>query len=130
MIVGMAILTILDPDQPDAWFLELNSDTDSGIPNSVWETSFSNSVCNSVLCLKQSYPGVFPLKTSRVKDHHDYYQAFVAWSLILMVLHYIQLKKVLNIQAMLYSYASMTNFTNLMPLIMTKDVMRVGLLII
>ena len=60
MIVGMAILTILDPDQPDAWFLELNSDTDSGIPNSVWETSFSNSVCNSVLCLKQSYPGVFP----------------------------------------------------------------------
>ena len=38
----------IDPDQPDAWFLELNSDTDSGIPNSVWETSFSNSVCNSV----------------------------------------------------------------------------------
>ena len=50
----------IDPDQPDAWFLELNSDTDSGIPNSVWETSFSNSVCNSVLCLKQSYPAVFP----------------------------------------------------------------------
>ena len=50
----------IDPDQPDAWFLELNSDTDSGIPNSVWETSFSNSVCNSALCLKQSYPAVFP----------------------------------------------------------------------
>ena len=49
----------IDPDQPDAWFLELNSDTGSGVSYNVWETSFSNSVCNSVLCLKQSYPGVF-----------------------------------------------------------------------
>ena len=51
-----------DPDQSDAWFIELISDfdTDGGTPFNVWETSFSNSVCNTAFCLRQSYPGVFP----------------------------------------------------------------------
>ena len=49
-----------DPDQPDAWFIELISD--GGTPSNVWETSFSNSVCNPVFCLRQSYPEVFPFE--------------------------------------------------------------------
>jgi hypothetical protein len=56
----------LDPDQPDAWFVELRTDVDSdtSIPLNVWETSFSNSVCNPSFCLKQSYPNVFPFDNS------------------------------------------------------------------
>ena len=56
----------LDPDQPDAWFVELRTDVDSdtSIPLNVWETSFSNSVCNTSFCLKQSYPNVFPFDNS------------------------------------------------------------------
>ena len=52
----------LDPDQPDAWFIELSSDfsTDPSISSNVWETSFSNSVCLPSFCLKQSYPNIFP----------------------------------------------------------------------
>ena len=54
----------IDPDQPDAWFIELRPDIDSypSIPFNVWETSFSNSVCNTVFCLRQSYPNVFPFE--------------------------------------------------------------------
>ena len=53
-----------DPDQPDAWFIELISDfdADQSNPSNVWETSFSNSVCNTALCLRQSYPEVFPFE--------------------------------------------------------------------
>jgi len=53
-----------DPDQPDAWFIELISDFDADQSNSsnVWETSFSNSVCNSAFCLRQSYPEIFPFE--------------------------------------------------------------------
>ena len=56
----------LDPDQPDAWFIELRTDVDSdtSIPLNLWETSFSNSVCNPSFCLKQSYPNVFPFDNS------------------------------------------------------------------
>ena len=52
----------LDPDQPDAWFIELISDfdADTNNPYNLWETSFSNSDCNPVFCLKQSYPEDFP----------------------------------------------------------------------
>ena len=56
----------LDPDQPDAWFIELIADIDSDTNTNInsWETSFSNSVCNSSFCLKQSYPNVFPFDNS------------------------------------------------------------------
>ena len=52
----------IPPDQSDAWFIELRTgiDTDPSTPFNVWETSFSNSICNPVFCLKQSYPNVFP----------------------------------------------------------------------
>ncbi len=52
----------IDPDQADAWFIELISDFDAGTsnPSNLWGTSFSNSVCNPVFCLRQSYPEVFP----------------------------------------------------------------------
>ena len=58
-----------DPDQPDAWFIELISDFDSagGTPINVWETSFSNSVCNTAFCLRQSYPGVYPTDNSTAR---------------------------------------------------------------
>ena len=54
----------IEPDQPDAWFIELRPDIDSypSIPFNVWETSFSNSICNEVYCLRQSYPNVFPFE--------------------------------------------------------------------
>ena len=54
----------IDPDQPDAWFIELIPDIDSypSTPFNVWETTFSNSVCNTALCLRQSYPNVFPFE--------------------------------------------------------------------
>ena len=54
----------IDPDQADAWFIELRSDfdTDTSNPSDLWETSFSNSVCNPVFCLRQSYPEVFPFE--------------------------------------------------------------------
>ena len=53
-----------DPDQADAWFIELVSDfdTDPSNPSDLWETSFSNSVCNPVYCLRQSYPEDFPFE--------------------------------------------------------------------
>ena len=53
-----------DPDQPDAWFIELISDfdTDGGTSFNIWETSFSNSICTPTYCLKQSYPDVFPFE--------------------------------------------------------------------
>jgi hypothetical protein len=56
----------IDPDQPDAWFIELIPDIDSypSTPFNVWETTFSNSVCNTALCLRQSYPNVFPFENS------------------------------------------------------------------
>ena len=52
----------LDPDQPDAWFIELRSDfsTEPSISSNIWETSFSNSVCLPAFCLRQSYPNDFP----------------------------------------------------------------------
>lgn len=54
----------IDPDQPDAWFIELIPDIDSysSIPFNVWETTFSNSVCNTAFCLRQSYPNEFPFE--------------------------------------------------------------------
>ncbi|MDB4181857.1 hypothetical protein N9737_03945 [Polaribacter sp.] len=54
----------IDPDQPDAWFIELIPDIDSypSTPFNVWETTFSNSVCNTALCLRQSYPNEFPFE--------------------------------------------------------------------
>ena len=53
-----------DPDQADAWFIELISDFDTNPSNNsdIWETSFSNSVCNSGYCLRQSYPEIFPFE--------------------------------------------------------------------
>ena len=53
-----------DPDQADAWFIELVSDFDGDTsnPSDLWETSFSNSVCNPVYCLRQSYPEDFPFE--------------------------------------------------------------------
>jgi hypothetical protein len=53
----------LDPDQPDTWVIELRTDidTNTSIPSYIWETSFSNSVCNPLFCLNQSYPNVYPL---------------------------------------------------------------------
>ena len=50
----------LDPDQPDIWVIELRTDIDTTIPSNIWETSFSNSVCNTAFCLRQSYPDVYP----------------------------------------------------------------------
>ena len=52
----------IDPDQSDAWFIELRPEigTDSNTPSIIWKTSFSNSVCEPQFCLKQSYPNVFP----------------------------------------------------------------------
>ena len=54
----------IDPDQPDSWYIELRPDIDTypTIPFNVWETSFSNGVCNAVYCLRQSYPEVFPFE--------------------------------------------------------------------
>jgi len=56
----------LDPDQSDAWFISFRPDIDSysSFPVNVWETSFSNSVCNPIFCLRQSYPNVFPFENS------------------------------------------------------------------
>ena len=53
-----------DPDKADAWVIELISDfdTDPSNPSDLWETSFSNSVCNPVYCLRQSYPEDFPFE--------------------------------------------------------------------
>ena len=53
-----------DPDQPDAWFIELISDFDTGggTPFNVWKTSFSNSGCSPTYCLRQSYPDIFPFE--------------------------------------------------------------------
>ena len=53
----------LDPDQPDTWIIELRTDIDANtsISSNIWETSFSNSVCNPLFCLNQSYPNVYPL---------------------------------------------------------------------
>ena len=52
----------IDPDQPDAWFIELRPEiaTDSNTPSIIWKTSFSNSTCTPLDCLRQSYPNVFP----------------------------------------------------------------------
>ena len=54
----------IDPDQPDSWYIELRPDIDTypTIPFNVWETSFSNSVCNTAFCLRQSYPDIFPFE--------------------------------------------------------------------
>ena len=53
-----------DPDKADAWVIELISDfdTDPSNPSDLWETSFSNSICSTVYCLRQSYPEVFPFE--------------------------------------------------------------------
>ena len=53
-----------NPDKADAWVIELISDfdTDPSNPSDLWETSFSNSVCNPVYCLRQSYPEDFPFE--------------------------------------------------------------------
>ena len=54
----------INPDQPDAWFIDLRPDIDSYPITSfnVWETSFSNSICSPLSCLKQSYPNVYPFE--------------------------------------------------------------------
>jgi hypothetical protein len=54
----------LDPDQPDTWIIELRTNIDTNILSNVWETSFSNSVCNPLFCLYQSYPNVYPINNS------------------------------------------------------------------
>ena len=52
----------IEPDQPDSWFIELRPDIESypTIPFNIWESTFSNSVCNEIYCLRQSYPDIFP----------------------------------------------------------------------
>lgn len=54
----------IEPDQPDAWFIELRPEIDSfaNTPNLIYKTSFSNSVCNTIFCLRQSYPNSFPFE--------------------------------------------------------------------
>jgi len=54
----------IEPDQPDAWYIELRPEIDSfaNTPNLIYETTFSNSVCNAVYCLRQSYPNGFPFE--------------------------------------------------------------------
>ena len=56
----------LDPDQPDAWFIELSPDINISPSSSsnVWKTTFSNSNCNPIFCLRQSYPNFFPFENN------------------------------------------------------------------
>ena len=51
-------------DQPDSWFIELRPDLEAypGEQFGFWKTTFSNSVCNSTYCLRQSYPNTYPFE--------------------------------------------------------------------
>ena len=53
-----------EQDQPDSWFIELRPDMDlyPGAQFSLYKTTFSNSVCNAVYCLRQSFPNLFPFE--------------------------------------------------------------------
>ena len=52
----------LEPDFPDTWTMELNAGIATATVHDFqkFETTFSNSVCNAVYCLRQSYPNNFP----------------------------------------------------------------------
>ena len=46
---------------PDRWLMEINESVSKKSPfDFIRETSFSNSICNSSLCYRQSFPQVFP----------------------------------------------------------------------
>ena len=50
-------------DGPDFWFMEVDDWIRFGIEtskNKIFKTTFSNSVCNTILCRLQSYPDQYP----------------------------------------------------------------------
>ena len=53
-------------DRPDKWIIEIDPEMDlhSDKSNSKFETTFSNSVCFSNYCLRQSYPNPFPFSNN------------------------------------------------------------------
>jgi hypothetical protein len=70
-----------------------------GTPFNVWETSFSNSVCNTAFCLRQSYPGVYPTDNLPREGSSRLLPGLCGLgNLNLMVRQCIQLKRSLSIQ--------------------------------
>jgi len=53
-------------DRPDIWGMELRPEMDNfqNISEHVFETTFSNSVCFSNYCLRQSFPQVYPFENN------------------------------------------------------------------
>lgn len=49
-------------DKPDKWILKIGNDLDLNSQTTLFQTTFSNSVCFPNYCLRQSYPNLYPFE--------------------------------------------------------------------